>query len=189
MAATQETEAVMAALRGELVGFPAAVGTPSLEALLRPADEGRAFAARAIPRETLAELHRLMALGPGLAEASPTRVLFLQSETAKARLAAALAPAERDAARLAPACAVVGYDRDFAEQLAAFTGCDAPGSAEAAARRNGALQGAYLAVAARALGLEAAFVARFDRTGVAQAFFPGAAIAPIHVARLGYPAR
>jgi 3-hydroxypropanoate dehydrogenase len=170
----------------------------TLGGLLRPAAaEGRGFAGRAVTRDTLEELHALMALGPGMAEASPTRVLFLASEAAKARLAANLAPAERAAAADAPACAVVGYDRDFAEQLVEFmpggprlggASCfDRPGAAAETARRNGVLQGAYLAVAARSLGLEAAFVTRFDRTGVAAEFFRGGAITPIFVARLGYP--
>jgi 3-hydroxypropanoate dehydrogenase len=165
-----------------------------LEGLLTGPAEAPSLGPQPVARETLEELHALMALGPGMAEASPTRLLFLASEAAKARLAANLAPAERAAARRAAACAVVGYDRDFAEQLVGFlpgggAACfERPGAAAETARRNGMLQGAYLAVAARALGLEAAFVGSFDRTGVAAAFFAGSAIAPIFVARLGYPA-
>lgn len=180
----------MSALRhqafGEVVGFPGG-GHPwalSLQALLRPAEAQRSFSDRTVGREVLAELHALMALSPGLAEASPVRVLFLASDEAKARLAPWLAPSEREAAATAPACAVVGYDRDFAEQVAAFVG---EGSGPATALRNGMLQGAYLAVAARALGLETAFVTSFDRTGVAGEFFPRSTVSPIFVARLGYP--
>ena len=186
---------------GELVAFPAARRPAlTLDRLLTGAEAGpeaRGFAARPIGRDVLEELHALMALGPGQADASPTRVLFLSSPAAKARLAAHLAPAERAAAEAAPACAVVGYDREFAEHLVEFAGggglpggsCfDRPQTVREAARRNGVLQGAYLAVAARALGLEAAFVARFDRTGVATEFFRGAPISPLFVARLGYPA-
>jgi len=167
--------------RGRLPGHPWAL---SLQALLRPA-EARSFAPRAVSREVLAELHALMALSPGLAEASPVRVLFLASEAAKARLVPWLSPAERAAAQGAPACAVIGYDAAFAEQLAAFVD---EGAGPGTALKNGLLQGAYLAVAARALGLEAAFVASFDRRGVAGEFFPRSAVTPTFVARLGYPA-
>ncbi len=166
----------------------------AVDGLLRGLEETASFAPRAVAADTLEELHTLMGLGPALSDASPARVLFLVSEGAKARLARALAPADRAAAQLAPACAIIAYDRAFAEQLIDFMpgrrdagSCfDHPGVTAAAARRNGVLQGAYLAVAARALGLEVAFVRNFDRTGVAAEFFRGAGLAPIFVARLGY---
>jgi 3-hydroxypropanoate dehydrogenase len=184
-----------AASPAELIAFPRlAAPPPTLERLLSGLAEPASFAPRTVSLDTLEELHTLMALGPAMAEASPARVLFLSSEAAKARLAASLAPADRDPARLAPACAILAYDRAFAEQLIDFLpgrrpqgSCfDRPGAAAAAARRNGMLQGAYLAVAARALGLEAAFVRNFDRAGVAADFFRGQDAAPLFVARLGY---
>lgn len=182
---------------GELVEFGAraAHGVPPLERLLRPSAEGRGFSARPVPLATLEELHALMAVSPGMTGASPTRVLFVTSPAAKARLARHLAPRGRDAAVLAPACAVVGYNHEFAEQLIAFVGdgvagasCfDRPETLKAAAMRNGVLQGAYLALSARALGLEANFLHGFDGAGMAREFFGEASVSATFVAALGYP--
>ncbi|THD81989.1 MAG: nitroreductase family protein [Phenylobacterium sp.] len=183
---------------GELVEIPrgrAPQGVLGLERLLRPSAEGRGFSGRAVSLETLEELHALMAVGPGMTGASPTRVLFVTSPSAKARLARRLAPRTRDAAVLAPACAVVGYDRQFAEQLIAFVGdgvggesCfDRPGTLKATAMRNSVLQGAYLALSARALGLDAAFLHGFDGVAVAAEFFRDPGVSAIFVAALGYP--
>ena len=183
---------------GELVLLPDGelVKRPSLESLLSGLAEAPSFASRPVPADALEEVHTLMGLGPGLADCSPTRMLFLTSEAAKARLARSLAPSDRDAALLAPACAIVAYDRQFAEQLIEFmpsrrgaSSCfDRPGATAAAAVRNSVLQAAYLTVAARSVGLEVGFMRNFDRTGLAAEFFRGAFTA-IYVARLGYPAR
>lgn len=186
------------AFMGELVGASsgrAPQGVLGLERLLRPPDEGRGFSARPVSLATLEELHALMAVGPGMAGASPARVLFLATPAAKARLARRLAPRTRDAAVLAPVCAVVGYDRQFAEQLLAFAGdglagesCfDKPGRLRAAAMRNSVLQGAYLALSARALSLEAVFLHGFDGAAVAGEFFGDPNVSAIFVASLGYP--
>jgi nitroreductase len=182
---------------GELVEFPGGRPPPGLvglERLLRPATEGRGFSGRPLRRDTLEELHALMAVSPGMAEASPARVLFVTSPAGKTRLAPRLPAHARDAAVAAPACAVVGYDAHFAEQLIAFVGdgpggsCfDRPGTLRAAAMRNSVLQGAYLALSARALGLEVAFVHGFDGPGLAEEFFRDPDMQVIFVAALGYP--
>lgn len=185
---------------GELVGFQngrSPQGVLGLERLLRPPAEGPAFSARTVSLEILEELHALMAVGPGMAGASPTRLLFAATPSAKARLARRLAPHARDAAVLAPVCAIIGCDRQFAEQLLAFVGdgvagesCfDRPGLLRATAMRNSVLQGAYLALSARALGLEAVFLHGFDGTAVAAEFFTKADVSAIFVATLGYPAQ
>lgn len=184
------------AIMGERVEAPGrAQGVLGLERLLRPPVEGRAFSTRAVDGEALEELHALMAVGPGMTGASPTRVLFIATPPAKARLAQRLAPRTRDVAMLAPACAVLAYDRDFAEQLLAFAGdgaagvsCfDRPGALRAAALRNSVLQGAYLALSARALDLEVAFLHGFDGAAVASEFFREPSVRAIFVAALGYP--
>ena len=180
----------------EIQGGRAPRGVPGLARLLRPPAEGRGFQARTVSLDVLEELHALMAVGPGMTGASPTRLLFLASPAAKARLAQRLAPRTRDAAVLAPVCAVIGYDRQFAEQLIAFVGdgvggvsCfDKPETLRAAAMRNGVLQGAYLSLSARALGLEATFLHGFDGAAVAQEFFRDPGVSAIFVAALGYPA-
>src|ERR1700760_1977067 len=101
---------------GSVVDFPGAPLGPSLHSLLRPSGEDRAFARRAVGLDTLEELHALMAVGPGMTGASPTRLLFATTPAARARLAPRLAPRDREAAVLAPACGIIAYDHGFAEQ-------------------------------------------------------------------------
>jgi 3-hydroxypropanoate dehydrogenase len=186
------------AFAGELVGLPDGrppQGILGLERLLRAPAEGRGFSGGEVSLEVLEELHALMAVGPGMTGASPTRLVFAATPSAKARLARRLAPRARDAAVLAPVCAVIGYDHPFAEQLIAFAGdgvagesCfDRPGQLRATAMRNGVLQGAYLALSARALGLEAIFLHGFDGAAVAAEFFGERDVSAIFVAALGYP--
>jgi 3-hydroxypropanoate dehydrogenase len=169
---------------------------PSLERLLRPSGEGPGFTARPVPLDVLEELHALMAVGPGMSGASPTRLLFLTSPAARARLSLHLPPASRDAAVLAPACALIFYDHGFAEQLMAFVGdgvagesCfDLPSRLRSAAMRNGVLQGAYLTLSARALGLDTIFFHGFDAHALGGEFFKDASMRAIFAAALGYPA-
>jgi 3-hydroxypropanoate dehydrogenase len=164
--------------------------------VLRSARASPAWAPRVISRDTLEELHALMSLGPALVDASPTRVLFLTSDQAKARLAPNVPPETRDQMLAAPACALVGYDVDFAEQLVEFIphaegrpSCfDRPEAARQTAVRNGALQGAYLIVAARALGLEAADIRDFDAAGASAEFFRSQRIRATFLCSLGYAA-
>jgi 3-hydroxypropanoate dehydrogenase len=167
----------------EIGGGRAPAAFPGLERLLRPSGEGRSFTARP-----------LMAIGPGMTDASPTRLMFLTSPAAKSRLALHLPRSERDAAALAPACVVIGYDHDFAEQILAFVGdgvagesCfDQAGRLHTAAMRNRLLQGAYLTLSARVLGLDTTFFHGFDERALAGEFFRGANMSAIFAAALGY---
>jgi 3-hydroxypropanoate dehydrogenase len=149
-----------------------------------------------ISRDVLEQVHALMSLGPTMVDASPTRVLFLNSRLAKARLAPLLPERARDEVLAAPAYAIVGYDVDFAEQLVEFLprvtsvrSCfDDPEIVRQTAARNGALQGAYLIVAARSLGLEAAALPEFDEAGVSFEFFHAPRVRANFLCSLGYPA-
>ena len=177
---------------GDRQGSP----VPRMERLLRPCGEGRPFTVRPVLPEVLEELHALMALGPGMTGASPTRLLFPTTPAARARLARRLPDRDRDMALMAPACALIGYDHDFAEQLLAFTGdgvagesCfDRPGRLRAAAMRNRVLQGAYLTLSARVLAMDAVFFHGFDPRALAAEFFGGANMSVIFAAALGYSA-
>lgn len=178
-----------------VVQFPGAPFAPNLDNLLRAAPEDRSFARRPLGVDLLEELHALMAVGPGMTGASPTRLLFVTTPAAKSRLARHLAPRDREAARLAPACAVIAYDHCFAEQMLAFASdgvggesCfDEPPRLRAAALRNSVLQGGYLALSARALRLETIFFKGFDAAGVTAEFFREPDLKAIFVAAIGYP--
>ncbi len=178
---------------------PIAAIAPSRRALgkvLHTAPAHPVWSDAPIPRDVLEQLHALMSLGPTMVDASPTRVLFLNSASAKARLAPQLPERIRDEALAAPACAVVGYDVDFAEQLVEFLpratavrSCfDDPEVVRQTAARNGALQGAYLIVAARSLGLEVAAFPEFDEAGVSFEFFRAPRVRANFLCSLGYPA-
>lgn len=182
---------------GSLVNLrpPPSEAPVGLGHMLHPLRRRLTWAAAAIPRARLDELHALMSLGPAMVDASPTQVLFLTSDRAKARLAPFLPGAARPEAAAAPACALIGYDVDFAEQLAEFLpqappapGLDASDAAHHIALRNGALQGAYLIVAARALGLEALAIPGFDTAGVSFEFFRRMRVRATFLCALGYPA-
>ncbi|MBS0360334.1 MAG: nitroreductase family protein [Proteobacteria bacterium] len=173
----------------------AALGRAGLNRMLHATRRRAAWAPGPIPRARLDELHTLMSLGPAMVDASPTQLLFLTSDKAKARLTTFLPEAAKTQAALAPACALIGYDVDFAEQLAEFLPCAPTGTSvdpSAAARqtaiRNGALQGAYLIVAARALGLEATVIPDFDTAGASFEFFRRMRVRATFLCALGYPA-
>jgi 3-hydroxypropanoate dehydrogenase len=177
----------------------ATAGTPSRRALgkvLHVAPAHPKWSDAPIPRDVLEQLHALMSLGPAMVDASPTRVLFLNSGVAKARLAPLLPDRTRDEILAAPVCAVVGYDVDFAEQLVEFLprstairSCfDDPDVVRQVAARNGTVQGAYLIVAARSLGLEAAAFPDFDEAGVSFEFFRAPRVRANFLCSLGYPA-
>jgi 3-hydroxypropanoate dehydrogenase len=179
---------------------PVAMGTASRRALgkvLHTAPAHPKWSDAPIPRDVLEQLHALMCLGPTMVDASPTRVLFLNSGSAKARLAPLLPARIRGEVLAAPACAVVGYDVDFAEQLVKFLpratairSCfDDPEVVRQTAARNGALQGAYLIVAARSLGLEAAAFPEFDEAEVSFEFFRAPRVRANFLCSLGYPAK
>jgi 3-hydroxypropanoate dehydrogenase len=167
-----------------------------LDRLLHSSLAERGFAPRAVPPDLLAELHALMACGPGMTDAAATRLLVLTTPEAKARLAGGLPDVEREAVIGAPACALIAHDRDFAEQMLAFAsdGLDGrsslaePARLQAAVLRSSVLQGAYLAVSARALGLEIDFFPSFDADRVRDEFFDERGLEAIFVAAMGFPA-
>jgi 3-hydroxypropanoate dehydrogenase len=176
---------------------PVAATAPSRRALgkvLHTAPTHPVWSDAPVLRDILEQLHALMSLGPTMVDASPTRVLFLSSGMAKARLAPLLPDRTRAEVLAAPVCAVVGYDVDFAEQLVEFLpratadrSCfDNPEVVRQTAARNGALQGAYLIVAARSLGLEAAAFPEFDEAGVSFEFFRAPRVRANFLCSLGY---
>jgi 3-hydroxypropanoate dehydrogenase len=166
----------------------------SVEPLRAAGGFAPAWAPRAISRDLLEEVHALMSLGPAQVDASPTRVLFLTTEHAKARLEAHLPIEAYLQARAAPAVAIVGYDVDFAEQLVEFIphvsglpSCfDQPDAARRTAMRNRDLQAMYLFIAAQAVGLCRAPIPDFDAAGVSREFFPRQRLTVVHLCSLGF---
>lgn len=147
-----------------------------------------------IDEATLHRLYDLLKWGPTAANACPARFVFLRSPEAKARLAPALDPGNRDKTLAAPVTVIVGYDMAFYDKLPVlFPHTDArswfAGKPEAAletvALRNGSLQGAYLILAARALGLDTGPMSGFNNALVDETFFAGTAIRSNFLVNLG----
>ncbi len=161
--------------------------------LFRTARTYNAFTGE-IDEATLHRLYDLLKWGPTAANACPARFVFLRSPEAKARLAPALDPGNRDKTLAAPVTVIVGYDMAFYDKLPVlFPHTDArswfAGKPEAAletvALRNGSLQGAYLILAARALGLDTGPMSGFNNALVDETFFAGTAIRSNFLVNLG----
>lgn len=136
----------------------------------------------------------LAKLGPTAVNASPFRVVFVETEEAKARLKPALSPGNVEKTMLAPVTAIVGHDLAFHDHLPRlFPHMDvrpmfANDAAAAAytASQNGTLQLAYLILALRAVGLDTGPMGGFDKDKVDAAFFAGTQVKSNVLVNIGY---
>lgn len=154
-----------------------------------------AWLPKPVLEEQLHAIYDILKWGPTSANGCPMRILFLQTEEAKARLLPALAPQNVEKSRTAPVVALIAYDMEFYEKLPQlFPHADARswfvGKPEAfiteAAFRNGTLQGAYFIIAARAMGLDCGPMSGFDADKVNAEFFPDGKWKINFVCNLGY---
>ena len=154
-----------------------------------------AWLPKPVLEEQLHAIYDILKWGPTSANGCPMRILFLQTEEAKARLLPALAPQNVEKSRTAPVVALISYDMEFYEKLPQlFPHADArswfAGKPEAfiteAALRNGTLQGAYFIIAARAIGLDCGPMSGFDADKVNAEFFPDGKWKINFVCNLGY---
>ena len=165
----------------------------ALDQLFRSARTYNAFFGD-IDDATLQRLYDLLKWGPTAANAGPARFVFVKSPAAKARLAPALDPGNRDKTLAAPVTVIVGYDMAFYEKLPVlfphtdarswFAGKPEP-VLETVAMRNGSLQGAYLILAARSLGLDTGPMSGFNNAMLDEAFFAGTSIRSNFLVNLG----
>ncbi len=147
-----------------------------------------------VPDALLRRAVELAKMGPTSANCLPMRIVFVRSQTAKARLAPALSPGNLDKTMAAPATAIVAYDLDFLDYLPRlYPAADArswfagnPALIEETAFRNGALQGGYLILALRAVGLDAGPMSGFDKAKVDAEFFPGGRVKSNFLINIGY---
>jgi 3-hydroxypropanoate dehydrogenase len=183
---------------GSITQFPLAAARRAqvgLREMLYPATARPAWSETPVPKARLDELHALMSLGPSMVDASPTRLLFLTSRTAKARLAPFIGEEYRVEVETAPLCGLIGYDLGFAAQIAEYlphppsaAWLEAPDAARQTALGNGVLQGAYLIVAARTLGLETSAIPDYDADGLTMEFFHTRRMRATFLCAIGYPA-
>lgn len=146
--------------------------------------------------EQLKQVYELMKWGPTSVNCSPARIVFVRSESGKAKLKDALSPGNVEKCMTAPVLAVVGYETRFYADLPRlfphnpgvknwFEGEDKTGFAETTAFRNGTLQGGYLIAAARAVGLDCGPMSGFDNAKVDAAIFAGTSIKSNFICGLG----
>jgi 3-hydroxypropanoate dehydrogenase len=173
---------------------PASIDERSLSQLFREARTFSAWLPRRIDPETLRRVYELARLGPTSANSSPARFVFVESETAKARLLPALAPGNVEKTKAAPVTVIVAWDTEFYENLprlfpyadmrSYFAG--KPAFIEETALRNGSLAGGYFILAARALGLDCGPMSGFDAAKVNAEFFPDGKWKANFLCNLGY---
>lgn len=171
-----------------------ALNEAALAQLFVEARTHNAWQAKPVPEAVLVQVVELMKMGPTSANCSPARIVFVQSQEAKARLAPLLSEGNREKTMQAPVTAIIGYDLDFYERLPfLFPHTDArswfagkPEHIRETAFRNGTLQGAYLILAARALGLDCGPMSGFDAGKVTAEFFAGTNVKANFLCNLGY---
>lgn len=165
-----------------------------LDLIFRNARSYNRWADQDVSRVELEAIYDLMRMGPTSANCSPARLIFCQSEEAKARLVECVAEGNKIKVETAPVTAIIGMDMEFYEKLPElfphtdarswFAGNDA--LIEETAMRNSSLQGAYLIIAARALGLDCGPMSGFDQEAVNDAFFKGTSIKANFLCALGH---
>lgn len=168
--------------------------TAALAQLFTEARTRNGWKPDALPEALLRELYDLVKFGPTAANTTPARFIFVQSDEAKAKLAALSSGSNGAKILAAPVTVIVGYDLDFPETLdklfpnapGAKTWFGDPVAKEVGALRNSSLQGGYFILAARALGLDVGPMSGFDNAGVDAAFFGGTNIKSNFIASIGY---
>jgi 3-hydroxypropanoate dehydrogenase len=153
------------------------VNDETLDTLFRTAADRHDWLARPVSDTILRAVWELVRLGPSSGACAPLRVVFVKSEAAMARLAAALPEPERAALTAAPAAAIVACPSRHADKAMTL---------HETALRESALHAAYLMLAGRALGLDCAPIWQFDTPLVDQAFFPDGHLTANFLCALGY---
>jgi 3-hydroxypropanoate dehydrogenase len=174
--------------------FRGGLDDDALDTLFRKARTHNGFQPRAVPHRLLEEAVDLAKMGPTAVNASPFRIVFVESEAAKERLKPALSPGNLEKTMAAPVTAIVAYDTAFYEHLPRlFPHMDLkpvfandPAGASHTAFLNGTLQLAYFILALRAVGLDTGPMAGFDKDKVDEAFFAGTTFKSNVLVNIGY---
>jgi 3-hydroxypropanoate dehydrogenase len=184
---TQRAFAESAAADGRL-------GAAALDQLFRQARTHNGWLDKPVPHELLEEAVELAKLGPTAVNASPFRVVFVESPEGKARLKPALSPGNVEKTMNAPVTAIVAHDLAFHDHLPRLFPhadvrpmfADNEAVAMHTATQNGTLQLAYLILALRAVGLDTGPMGGFDKDKVDAEFFAGTSIKSNLLVNIGY---
>ena len=150
----------------------------ALDTIFRTARTYNGYTDAPVTQADIEAIYELVKMGPTSANQQPARFVWLLSQDAKDKLAAAASATNADKIRKAPASVIIAYDKEFHEHLPEFfPHVDArPWFAEPVARErhaflNSTLQAAYFIIAARALGFDTGPMTGFDNAAVDAAFF------------------
>ncbi len=166
----------------------------ALDQLFRQARTHNGWLEKPVPHALLEEAVDLAKLGPTAVNASPFRVVFVESEAGKARLKPTLSPGNVEKTMAAPVTAIVGHDLAFHDHLPRlFPHMDVrpmfandEAAAAHAASQNGTLQLAYFILALRAVGLDTGPMGGFDKDKVDAEFFAGTQVKSNLLVNIGY---
>ena len=166
----------------------------ALDRLFRGARTHNGWLDRPVPHDLLEEAVELAKLGPTAVNASPFRVIFVETAEGKARLKPTLSPGNVEKTMAAPVTAIVAHDLAFHDHLPRLFPhmdvrpmfADNAAVAEATASQNGTLQLAYLILALRAVGLDTGPMGGFDKDKVDAEFFAGTTIRSNLLVNIGY---
>src|SRR3984957_6091935 len=170
------------------------ISISSIQQLFTEARTHHAWLDKPVADELLQEIYDLTKWGPTSANASPLRIVFIKSKSAKEKLLPAIVGPNVEQVLAASVTAIIAYDQKFYDQLPTlFPAYDMrpmfasnPSMSEQTAFRNSSLQGAYFILAARALGLDAGPMSGFDNAKVDQAFFEGTSWKSNFICNIGY---
>jgi len=165
--------------------------------LFLEARSANSFTDEPVSTEQIEAIYELVKFGPTAMNNQPLRLLLVQSDEARARLAPHMGGGNRAKTEAAPLVAVLAADTDFHDRLPEhfphfpeardmFVGKDDFRADNA--KFNSALQIGYFIVGIRAAGLAAGPMAGFDKDGVDAEFFADTAWKSQLVINIGHPA-
>ncbi len=151
----------------------------ALDQIFREARSYNGWLPRDVSDEQIHAIYELLKMAPTSANMQPSRIVWVKSDDARARLVECVSDGNKDKVKAAPVTALIGMDIDFHDELPwLFPHADAKSWFEGdeegrkeGAFRNSSLQGAYLMIAARALGLDCGPMSGFDADALDAAFF------------------
>ena len=170
------------------------VNEAALDTLFREARTHNGWLDRPVPHYLLEEAVDLAKMGPTAVNASPLRIVFVESESGKESLRPSLSPGNVDKTMAAPVTAILAHDLAFYDYLPRlFPQMDArqmfldnPGLAAETAVQNATLQAAYFILAVRAVGLDAGPMGGFDKDKLDKAFFAETTLRSNLLVNIGY---
>lgn len=166
----------------------------AIETLFTHAHTNHAWLDKPVTNGQLREIYELMKWCPTAFNCSPTRIAFVKSDQAKAKLAACVSPGNVEKVKSAPITAIIGMDMAFGRKMPQlYPHADVQGMMEAnpklaeeTAFRNSSLQGGYFILAARAVGLDCGPMSGFDAEKVNAEFFVGTQVKANFICSIGY---